>query len=67
MFMNKKEIIALVRNDIIKHQAGKLDRMPTINQYAKQVHLTIGAFEEFLLLLSEKEQAYCYNNKSNEE
>ena len=65
--MNKKEIIALVRNDIIKHQAGKLDRMPTINQYAKQVHLTISAFEEFLLLLSEKEQAYCYNNKSNEE
>jgi len=65
--MNKKEVIALVRNDIINHQAGKLDRMPTINQYAKQVHLTIGAFEEFLLLLSEKEQAYCYNNKSNEE
>ena len=65
--MNKKEVIALVRNDIIKHQAGKLDRMPTINQYAKQAHLTIGAFEKFLLLLSEKEQAYCYNNKSNEE
>jgi len=65
--MNKKEITALVRSDIKKHEEGKLDRMPTINQYAKQAHLTIGAFEAFLLTLTEKEQAYCYNNESNED
>ena len=65
--MNKKEVIALVRSDIRKHEEGKLDRMPTINQYAKQAHLTISAFEAFLLKLTEKEQAYCYNHESNED
>lgn len=65
--MNKKEIIALVRSDIRKHEERKLDRMPTINQYAKQTNLTIAAFEAFLLKLSEKEQAYCYNNENNED
>ena len=65
--MDKKEIIALVRSDIKKHQEGTLDCMPTIPQYAKQVHLTISAFEAFLLKMSEKDQAYCYNNKKNED
>ena len=65
--MNQKEVIALVRDDIKKHEAGKLDRMPTINQYAKQAHLTISAFEAFLLNMTEKEQAYCYNNENNDE
>ena len=65
--MDKKEIIALVRSDIRKHREGTLDRMPTIPQYAKQVHLTISAFEAFLLKMSEKDQAYCYNNENNED
>ena len=65
--MDKKEIIALVRSDIKKHQSGELTRMPTITQYAKQFHLTIDAFEEFLLNLTEQEQAYCYNPGNNEE
>jgi len=65
--MDQKEIIALVRSDIKKHQEGKLDCMPTVAQYAKQVNLTIGAFEAFLLKMSERDQAYCYNNERNED
>ena len=65
--MDQKEVIALLRSDIRKHESGKLGRMPTISQYAKQAHLTISAFEALLLKLPEKEQAYCYNHESNEE
>jgi hypothetical protein len=65
--MDQKEVIALVRSDIKKHEQGKLDRMPTISQYAKQAHITIGVLESLILKLSEKEQAYCYNHESNDE
>ena len=65
--MNKKEIIALIRSDIKKHMQGEISNMPTVNQYAANANLAIGAFEKLLSGLTEEEQAYCYSREKNEE
>jgi len=65
--MDKKEVIALVRSDMQKHKDGGIDKMPTVNQYAKIVEMTIKAVEEnFRVGLNAEEQAYYYNHENNE-
>jgi len=63
--MNKKKIIALVHNDIKKHQNGEMDKMPTINQYAKLSEVTSNEMLKLLLGLTESEQAYFYSHEDN--
>lgn len=58
--MDKKQIIALVRSDIRKHQKGEMDEIPTISQYAKLSEMTVKEITKLLLGLTEREQAYCY-------
>jgi len=63
--MNKKEVIALVRTDIKRHQDGEIDEMPTVIQYAKKAEISIKDFEKHLCDLKEEEQAYCYNHENH--
>jgi hypothetical protein len=63
--MDKKQLIALVRSDIEKHQTGEIDKMHTISQYAKLSNMTIKEITNLLLGLTEREQAYCYNHEDS--
>ena len=63
--MDKKQIVALVRSDIRKHQKGEIDKMPTISQYATLSKMTINEIGKLLLDFTEREQAYCYNHDNN--
>ncbi len=65
--MNKKEVIALVRGDIKKHQDGEMDEMPTVSQYAKRAEISVKEIEKHLRGLNEEEQAYCYSHEKNNE
>ena len=66
--MNKKDAIALVRNDIKKHQDGEIDEMPTVSQYAKKAEMTIKDLANHLRGgLNAEEQAYYYNHENNNE